>query len=448
MIRSFSVKNSSKFLSFAGKLTLIASVGCLSSCAYNQNLALNKTGAGSLTGAALGAGTGAIIGSATGDAGEGLLMGSIAGAAIGGTIGAQLDHADEQYALRKEQIQKQQLEIEQSRRDIQQLRGGDIRLNNNGYNSGQDGNVGTYNYGTDRSRLNSNGISEGSVGKAYSGNYKRLTSNGNPTGNSAGNSAGNSGRVYIKEGSKFTGNVASKPYAASKYSGSTITGSPTSEYNEYKRKYGGDVVIPKKAVKKPVSKPRVYAQKPKTIQSSNTVVSNTSGLTTTHSSAPKKAPILVPLNQATSGSIYAELPKARNAQVEQAVKVETNTLLDNGSIDLPPAVVLDPTVSGKAQEIPQKLSSLKTGAGNCKGAKKEAARAESAASQADRLFYLRRAIKQCADEPIFHVQIGKVYSKLGRTNDAEKSFHKALDLDPTNQEAQDELTMMMVGPTF
>lgn len=81
---------------------------------------------------------------------------------------------------------------------------------------------------------------------------------------------------------------------------------------------------------------------------------------------------------------------------------------------------------------------------NCKEAEVEAKRARSASSEADRLFYYRRALRLCPLEPGYHIEIGRVYAELGRKDDAQFEFRKALELDPESEEAQDELSLLMM----
>lgn len=75
----------------------------------------------------------------------------------------------------------------------------------------------------------------------------------------------------------------------------------------------------------------------------------------------------------------------------------------------------------------------------CRQAAAEAQRAKSAVSDADRLFYYRRAVRLCSSEPVYHVEIGKLYVNLGRSEDAKFEFRQAIDLDPSNQAAKDHL---------
>lgn len=78
-------------------------------------------------------------------------------------------------------------------------------------------------------------------------------------------------------------------------------------------------------------------------------------------------------------------------------------------------------------------------------AETEAERARNAASDADKLFYYRRAIQLCPSAAVYHIEIGRVYIDIGRQEDAEFEFRRALDLDPDNRQAQDQLTLLQAG---
>lgn len=77
--------------------------------------------------------------------------------------------------------------------------------------------------------------------------------------------------------------------------------------------------------------------------------------------------------------------------------------------------------------------------GDCGKAEGEAVRARASVSEADQLFYFRRALRLCPKSTQYHLEIGKIYSTLGRKEDAEFEFRQVLDLDPKNQEAKNLL---------
>lgn len=77
---------------------------------------------------------------------------------------------------------------------------------------------------------------------------------------------------------------------------------------------------------------------------------------------------------------------------------------------------------------------------DCAKADAEASRARAATSDADRLFYLRRALRLCPNNARYKADLGKVYASIGRVEDAEKELRQSLELDPTNEEARKQLT--------
>jgi tetratricopeptide (TPR) repeat protein len=82
---------------------------------------------------------------------------------------------------------------------------------------------------------------------------------------------------------------------------------------------------------------------------------------------------------------------------------------------------------------------------DCSRADQEYQRANTSISDADKLFYLRRALRLCSSKANFHLATGKVYAKLGRTEDAEYEFRQVLDLESNNAEATKELASLKQG---
>jgi tetratricopeptide (TPR) repeat protein len=100
------------------------------------------------------------------------------------------------------------------------------------------------------------------------------------------------------------------------------------------------------------------------------------------------------------------------------------------------------------QEAKKELAALAPKGSTCEDADREAKRARTAASDTDKLFYYRRALRLCKTKPEYHIEIGRVYSSIGRREEAEFEFSRALEIDPDNREAQDELTMLMLDNTY
>lgn len=103
------------------------------------------------------------------------------------------------------------------------------------------------------------------------------------------------------------------------------------------------------------------------------------------------------------------------------------------------------TSKGKASStgsLPAAETTIPGDETQCAKADDEAGRGESAASDADRLFYYRRALRLCPNRAKFRVEIGKIYAGLGRVEDAEHEFRQALDAEPTNAEAKGQLKQL------
>jgi hypothetical protein len=124
--------------------------------------------------------------------------------------------------------------------------------------------------------------------------------------------------------------------------------------------------------------------------------------------------------------------------VEKAPQTVASKPQSRAMIEAPvtAAVSREDTIGSPARK-PQEVST-------CSKGKNEIQRARNAASDSDKVFYLRRAILACPQDSSLRVELGKVYSRLGLKDDARKEFNAALDHDPSNESAQDELSIMML----
>ncbi len=76
----------------------------------------------------------------------------------------------------------------------------------------------------------------------------------------------------------------------------------------------------------------------------------------------------------------------------------------------------------------------------CQKAQGEIQKAESAKEGADKLFYLRRAIRLCPSKAVYHKNLADQYLSLGRNEDAKAAYADALRLDPTMTEAGEAMS--------
>jgi len=131
-------------------------------------------------------------------------------------------------------------------------------------------------------------------------------------------------------------------------------------------------------------------------------------------------------------STVAELPLASaKKQIEVVVDEEDPAPVNQvgaKAIELPEAI--EPAVTAKI------TTTLSASDPSCKSGELEAKRARSATSDADKLFYLRRAIRLCPSSVAYHLEIGEIYKSIGRDEDAAYEARQVLDLEPTNSAAK------------
>jgi hypothetical protein len=75
----------------------------------------------------------------------------------------------------------------------------------------------------------------------------------------------------------------------------------------------------------------------------------------------------------------------------------------------------------------------------CETAASENRAATAATDPSDKLLHLRKALRLCPSNAELHHELGKVYSTMERTSDAENAFKEALKVDPTFSAAQQSL---------
>lgn len=78
----------------------------------------------------------------------------------------------------------------------------------------------------------------------------------------------------------------------------------------------------------------------------------------------------------------------------------------------------------------------------CVKSEEEAQRARNATTDADRLFYYRRAARLCPRHVTYHIELAQVYQKIGRLEDAQFEYRQAMDLEPDNEIAKSQLSQL------
>jgi outer membrane lipoprotein SlyB len=345
---------------------------------------LSTTAMGAATGGAVGAGLGLLIGSTTGDAGEGFLIGTGVGALAGAAVGAELELQDEILANHKSTITRQEAEIRQQKEEINRLKQEGMDLSS--FQNGR--------YVIPEQNRPSTVIFGGRVGDA-SASRSRSYAQGRVVKPRTWNSQ-NAER--IEEDDLLANDLRSRL-------------SPNRNLPVAK-------VTPTLPAALPATK-TVQAVEPRTIVKEPVQIA---------AKTPRKSPLM-------------QVPQTKKVFASEVTKIEEK----NSSI-----------VKDARKEVKQELASMgaakttvaSTNDGTCMDAESEASRARNAASDTDKLFYYRRALRLCKTKPEYHVEIGRVYASIGRREEAEFEFSRALEIDPENRNAQDELTMLMLNNTY
>lgn len=124
--RHFHIHRNTLSVALLGVL-LVVSAGC-------EGRGLSRRESGALAGGALGAGLGAIVGNQVGSSGAGIAIGAAIGAASGALMGNSLDNSHDAMDETDRTLERQERELEENRRLIQQLksRGADVRETSRG----------------------------------------------------------------------------------------------------------------------------------------------------------------------------------------------------------------------------------------------------------------------------------------------------------------------------
>lgn len=347
---------------------------------------MSTAGASVATGAALGAGLGAIVGSTTGNAGEGLVLGTMAGAAAGGIIGTQLEQQEQALNQQKESLAQQGEVIAAQDREIQQLRAS----------------LSDRFPGNTPSRVGRNFSIE-----EYRGNPRAKSWNGGPRPRSA------TPRARLAEPSPSLAKPQSASTAPAKAPAAQVaaaTPAPTARAVTQPLQ-PAEVAPVSKAASPTEAKPIGVA-----------ALSATSELPPARKIGPDGA--VIPAAPAPAPTVPAEPKQA--AAVAPA-----------------PQAPAAPTPAGPSvfASKPVDLNKVTAGAG-CDEAGGEWTRAQHATSEADKIFYLKRAIRLCPQNSQFRVEIGKLYASIGLTDEARSEYLQAIDLDPENELAQKQLGLL------
>jgi len=482
------------FLNFksVGYFLLVVSLVGLSGCGLLRESGvpapeMEMTETGIATGAVIGAGMGALVGSVSGQAGAGLVVGSVAGAATGGVIGKALEdqekridshdsslgvnttaRSSESAASNSSSRSKLWSRVgEVDRPDIENLQASRNRP------SGDKGIAARYN----------------SVG-AKRENFERMPVN----------------RAQLNRDSSVSSEVIQLQQDRSPVRGSEGSDSfPEAKQTAQSEIAKANIIKPRLSDESFNSEARIELQKPKPelpdlidnsfaasrspsssgaapvirkptlgnetarVAKDNSSAMKTSGLPPAKSRAETQSiqkielakrdtttPVIAPKKEekssvnAAAGNSRARIaePEAVDAGALSKGIVNNNnatsTIDSNVKEDttrVENSVVEKTTPVAKAVNAPAQAAQ---GGLSCEKGKKEVERAKNSPSDSDKVFYLRRAILACPEEANLRVELGKVYGRLGLKDDARKEYTAALEADPANDSAQDELSIMML----
>ena len=377
---------------------------------------VSTTGAGAITGAAVGAGLGLAIGASSGNAGEGLAVGTVAGAAAGAVIGNVIEKQENKK--RQQIVRDQDSVIEEQQIEINELK-----------KTREDKNSST----------RSKSLSSSSSSKSTKASSRAMLSRNYKQKNAS---------SYLKEG--YKGNPR-----AVRFSSTDVD--PRAEKTKLVAK------TETKAQTKNLPAANQIASK-KTETKLTELSSDKAKLASKEASAPKTIAAASSKTQHVAEALAAEKEKARevvqmpsSSELPPAREVASNTA--TGTIGSAVAEEADEAVAEAAKPVekavttttaavetlPKAVESAAKKAPSdpaCANAEQEAIRARNSSSDADRLFYLRRAARLCPSFAGYHVEIGQIYTQLGRKEDARFALTKALELDPDNASAKERLNIL------
>jgi hypothetical protein len=357
---------------------------------------MDTTETGIATGIVLGAGMGAVIGATAGQAGAGALVGGVAGGTTGGVIGKALENNEKR------------IDAHDSKLGMDTRPGGGASVRSRIWAPADEpefaqnrpsGNKGIASRHIEANPPALKGVKERDLSstsslpmKSYSPQTTQKRHSGAVT--------------QIQREGRGTGSIAS--YQASQ--------NQISRTNRDDAKAGGLPLA--RTMDAPVSTPRIELQKPRPELPV----------------AQNQPAVRTPVRPSNSNASSSNAQVAKNA-------ISTKTTPDSR------ARMAEPKKTESPQSVNQHSKKTITPSSSsplCDKGKNEVSRARSASSDSDKVFYLRRAILACPEDPALRVELGKVYSRLGLKDDARKEFTKALDYDPSNESAQDELSIMML----
>lgn len=453
---------------------------------------------GAATGAILGGGVGAVIGSLGGNTGGGLAIGAVTGAAAGGIVGSEFDSQSEdqkRLELEKMALEENKYELEQLRLRVRDLEADISRKSEIIQNQEQKLSFGDAGSGRSTAKLSNAEIEAWDAGSAEPNlSASSAKASALPEARSAGFETGD----IEKSESVVLGDdllPAIKPAGAAhseQVATSQVESPKPISISQERSEDFSNSLPPAEAARLPVSEglanESFSGENLSSVEVETPPDLNAVELASSQSSARGRLASGVSLEDIPTrmrraeaeplslddfqpASLQAVAPKSLKKASTQAASVRTSApevssfekVGDSFSSDseksaTPPVKKLGKTTnqlvveeSKKPVEVAKSVQADKLDKseweerGACQEAEKEAEIGRDSSTHADKLYYFRRALRLCPDSPKYHFEIGKVFGAMGRKEDAEFEFLRALELDPRNAAAMMELDRLQAN---
>jgi len=385
---------------------------------------LDTTETALTTGAVIGAGVGAIVGSTAGEAGVGMVLGTIAGATSGGLIGKSIQIEEERIDKLDAHAGINTKKQKSSRSSLSETLWASAATydkddqNTPGYNNRPSG---------------TKGIASKYVSPTADESFNRVPVN-----------KFDSGRVVqLRQNSQV-------PQVPKTIESSNIVPTPsfvqkTTNTLSFNDRTQNELPLAATAPKIELQKPRPELPAFNAVPIRRPSLDNPDA-SSKYANLKAAAKTISPETTASSRSRLKEVAPKPIAVVEESKKTITKVATEapkvvEAEVEKVETKVVE-TVVAKKVSAPQIETKKSTSV--CSAGAKDFERASNASSDSDKVFYLRRVNLACPKETSSRIQLGKVYSKLGLKEEAKKEFNTVLELEPSNESAQDEMSIMML----
>ena len=437
-------------------------LGCASFCAVGcsnnffeleppeSDIEMTTSAVGATTGAVIGAGLGTVIGAASGNAGEGLAVGALAGAATGSLVGKGFEDRDKELAQQQEEIDENKEVIGQQKRELEELRRAlDDRLSqNNAPSSFSGSDYSVYSYqGSPRAKSYGNSAVTGAVGGAAGGTpsynsgraawgagSKASTGGTVSRGSSYGKASSQTGAVSNSASSNYRARLRRDPrFGVKSYSGAAA------EDTSAGVGMAGAGVVEDAEIDIPPVRVNSVTGSNKSRSYKRSAANNAKSVRTARAkyASKRSAQLSSPkmeVEEVKSSKVKTVAPPSKSAKKLVSSARGSRKVSRSNSRNISKAKTS--TKSG----ISRSAKSIGTASkSKCGRAESEQAKAASAESVADKLFYLRRALRYCPSKASYHVEIAEAYRSIGRLDDAKYELNHALEIEPSNRAAKKAL---------